>query len=144
MKTRIALIVAGLVLFAIGAYALVDQVPLEAFPNLILWLAAGVVVHDVVIAAVVATVGWAVSRAVPARFRPTVQGGLIVAGVVAIMSIPVVIGAGRTPGNPSLLPLDYGRNLVIVLVVIGALTALFSLVSLRKPSGTDKRKETAA
>ena len=60
------------------------------------------------------------------------------------MAIPVVIGAGRTPTNPSLLPLDYGRNLVIVLVVIAVLTALFSLLSLRKPSGADERQETSA
>ncbi|MBP7972993.1 MAG: hypothetical protein WBB44_06385 [Candidatus Nanopelagicales bacterium] len=144
MKTRIALIAAGLLLLALGAYNLLDQVPLKAFPNLIVWLAAGVVIHDVVIAAGVATIGWAISRAVPARFRAPVQGGLIVAGVVAIMAIPVVIGAGRTPTNPSLLPLDYGRNLVIVLVVIAVLTALFSLLSLRKPSGADERQETSA
>ncbi|MGV1036499.1 MAG: hypothetical protein ACOYD0_05675 [Candidatus Nanopelagicales bacterium] len=144
MKTRISLIAMGLLLFALGAYNLFDQVPLKALPNLIVWLAAGVVVHDVVIAAGVATAGWAISRAVPAKFRASVQGGLIVAGVVAIMAIPVVIGAGRTPANPSLLPLDYGRNLVIILVVIAVITALFSLVSIRKRSGADERQETAA
>jgi hypothetical protein len=87
-------------------------------PALALWLAGSLVAHDLVIAPVVFAVGIAVRRAVPARARAVVQAGLIVTGVVALYSIPLLGGFGRDPGNPSVLPGSYGPALLVVLGLV--------------------------
>ena len=124
MFMRIALIVLGLAMLAIGAYALFSQVDLATMPNLILWLVAGLVIHDAIAMPIVAVVGVLLTRGLPSGPRQLIQGGLIVAAVVSLIALPVVIGGGRTPANPSLLPLDYSRNLVIVLALIGLVVGL--------------------
>jgi len=127
---RIIMAVLGVAFLGIGAYALLSQVALDTLPNLILWLVGGLVVHDAILAPIVAVIGLFLSKSLPDGIRQIVQGGLIVAGVVALIALPVVIGGGKTETNPSLLPLDYSRNLIIVLIIIGAITGLFVLLRL--------------
>ena len=45
------------------------------------------------------------------------------------MALPAVLGIGRRADNPSLLPLDYGRNLAAVLAVIALAAACAVVVS---------------
>ncbi|HEY3682081.1 MAG TPA: hypothetical protein VGL93_03535 [Streptosporangiaceae bacterium] len=78
-----------------------------------LWFAGGVLVHDLVIAPVVVAAGWALRRVA----RP-VRAGLLVSVLVVAGVAPVVLALGRKPDNPSILPLPYGRNLVLVLAVV--------------------------
>jgi hypothetical protein len=124
---RVVLIVVGVLVMAAGTVLVFWSVPLAALPNLGIWLTASVVLHDGVIGLTVAVVGWLLGRAVPDRGAPYVQGGFIVAAVVALTAIPVLLAAGRTPTNPSLLPLDYPRNLLIVIAVIAGVTVLLGL-----------------
>ena len=42
----------------------------------------------------------------------------------------MVAGIGRRADNPSILPLDYGRNLLVVLGLIALVTALI-MIALR-------------
>jgi len=72
-------------------------------------------------------------RVVPARARSVVQGALIVTATVLLVAYPMVNGGGRLPDNPSILPLDYPRNLVIVLVVVWAITAMLVVRAARRP-----------
>ena len=87
------------------------------------WLIGGLVVHDAVLAPLVVAVGWLAARVLPPWLRAPVQVGTLVAGVVTLASIPLLLGRGRRPDNPSANPLDYSRNLFLVLAVI-ALTCL--------------------
>ncbi len=135
---RIAMVGAGVIFLAIGAYALLSQVALDTLPNMIVWLAGGLILHDVVIAAVVAAVGFVLGRWLPDGVRQIVAGGLIVAGIIALVALPVVIGGGRTPSNPTLLPLDYSRNLLIVVVIIGAITGCLVAIRLVRSRGVQQ------
>ena len=141
---RILLILSGVVVIGFGVVLLLNNVAASSYPNLIVWLAAGVVLHDIVLATIVACVGWIIGKMVPIGYRAYVQGGCIVAGAVAIMSIPVVIGAGRKADNPSLLPLDYPRNLLIVLVVIAVVTLVLAAVGQGQRSSTREKQESSA
>jgi hypothetical protein len=89
------------------------------------WLAGGVIAHDAVLAPAVVALGWLVARAVPRTVRGPLQAGALVAGSVALMSAPLWLRPLLGPvsrANPSANPLDYPRNLVLVLAVIAAMT----------------------
>lgn len=132
MKTRITLAVLGAVFIGIGLYNLFTTITFPQLTNLAVWLIGVVVVHDFVIAPAIIAVGFVLSRTVSARIRPIVQGGFIVAAVLTAISIPVVLGLGRYPGNPSLLPLDYGRNLVIILITVAVVTVILAGIRLAR------------
>jgi hypothetical protein len=95
------------------------------------WLLAGVLLHDLVLVPLVAAAGWLVTRAVPATVRPVVRAGLAVAGLVTVVTLPVVSGRGD-PANPSSTPLDYPRNLALVLLAVAAATAAVAAVRARR------------
>lgn len=84
-----------------------------------LWFGAGVVLHDLVIAPLVIAAAWAMRR-VPG----TIRAGVLVSVLVVAGTLPVVLGLGRRPDNPSILPLPYGRNLLLVLAAVWLGTAV--------------------
>ncbi|TDD95894.1 hypothetical protein [Jiangella asiatica] len=91
--------------------------------ELVVWLAGAGVVHDAVIAPAVVLAAWLSGRlAAPAR--TPVRLGLALSAVLTLMFWPVVRGWGRSPSVPSALPLDYGRNLVIVLAAVWAVVGV--------------------
>ncbi|MEV0975167.1 hypothetical protein [Microtetraspora glauca] len=78
-----------------------------------LWFGGGAAVHDLVLVPLVLAVG------VPAsRLRGPYRVGLVIAGMLALVSLPVVLGLGRRADNPSQLPLNYGANVAVVLASI--------------------------
>ncbi|GAA1661809.1 hypothetical protein AB0C27_05765 [Nonomuraea sp. NPDC048882] len=83
-----------------------------------LWFGGVVVAHDGILVPVVLLIGLAVRRAGGA-----VRAVAIVAGTVTLATLPTVLALGRRADNPSILPLDYVRNLLLVLGVL-ALAAL--------------------
>jgi hypothetical protein len=84
--------------------------------------------HDLVLAPVVLLVGAGVRRVVPAGARPLVAGGLLVSGVLGLVAWPLVRGYGRSAGNPSVLPRDYGRGLLVALAATWAVVLVLHLV----------------
>lgn len=107
-------LVVGVACTAVGVAAAVDtSKPLV----LARWMVGLTVAHDLVLAPLVLLAG------VGTRRRPWLAGGLLVSGVVALVAFPVVRGYGRLPGNPSLLPRDYTRGLLLTLGVVWLGTA---------------------
>ena len=96
------------------------------WPVTAVWLLAGVLLHDLVLVPAVAVVGWLVTRLVPGPLRPVVRGGLVVAALVTIVALPVVSGRGD-PANPSSTPLDYPRNLALVLLAVALGTVVLAV-----------------
>lgn len=102
---------AGLLLIAIGGRLLAD-LP-DPF-DVLVWMGGALVLHDGIIAPLVLAAGLAVA-AVPAR--GLVRGALLTAGVLVLVTLPLLLRPG-TPPNPSALPLPYGRNLLLVLAAV--------------------------
>lgn len=98
------------------------------------WAIVAIVLHDAVLIPVIAAVGWLLARLIPAPYRAVVQVALFVSGSVALMSVPLWRGYTSNPGNPTVDPLPYGRNLLLVLGCVwgGAAVALVVL-RLRRP-----------
>jgi hypothetical protein len=52
-----------------------------------------------------------------------------VAGLVTLATLPTVLALGRRADNPSILPLEYGRNLLIVLALVGLITLVSRILA---------------
>lgn len=119
--------IVGLGIVAFGLHGLLNARLIGSVGSWAAYLFGGLIVHDALLAPLAVAASVALIYLVPTRIRPAVQGTLIVAGVVALVAIPVVGGWGRKPGNPTLLPRDYTAGLAIamsVIVVVGLLTAI--------------------
>lgn len=119
---RAGLIAAGILVMG---YALVGV--LTSNPLAVLIFLAGVLIgHDFVLMPAVIGVGALIGRFVPAGNRAVVRVAALCSLAVTVVALPLVLGYGRTPDNPSALPGNYGWGLVIVLGVIwlAALSAM--------------------
>ena len=101
------------------------------------FVVGGALLHDLLVAPLVIVAGVVVARAVPRRARAAVQTALVVSGVVALFAYPLVRGYGLAANNPSSLPHDYGRNLLIVLGVVWAAAAVAVAVGWRVKRSAD-------
>jgi hypothetical protein len=116
---RVAVGAAGVALMGVGASLLVH---VRDVPGVLVWLGGAVVLHDAVIAPVVLLSGLLLVRG---GVRGPARGGLLVAGALTAVALPVLLRPGRT-ANPSVLPLDYPRNWLIALAVVATVTALWA------------------
>jgi hypothetical protein len=96
------------------------------------------IAHDLFLAPAVGIGSLLLARVLPDAVRSVVQGAIVVSGAVVIVSIPVLDGAGRNPNNPSILPHDYGHDLLIVLAAIWAVTG--ALLAWRRIRRADPRR----
>ena len=96
------------------------------------WIVGSAVVHDAVLLPLVLGVGLLARRAVPAAAWAPVRWALATTGVLVLVSWPFVRGYGRSSGNPSLLPRDYGGGLVVALAAVWLAAALLAVVRVRR------------
>lgn len=99
--------------------------------NLAKFVVGGALLHDLLVAPLVILAGVLIARAVPRRVRVPVQAALVVTAVVALFAYPLVRGYGLAVNNPTSLPYNYGRNLVIVVGVVWAVAVAAMLLKLR-------------
>ncbi|MEH0580974.1 MULTISPECIES: hypothetical protein [Streptomyces] len=107
----------GLVLMGVGGSLLLD---VRDLADVLIWLGGAVVLHDALIAPLVLLVGLVVVRG---GVRGPVRGGLLVAGALTAVALPVLLRPGPR-ANSSVLPLDYSRNWLLLLAAVATVTAL--------------------
>ncbi|MEV4642507.1 hypothetical protein AB0J80_34705 [Actinoplanes sp. NPDC049548] len=100
--------------------------------GVVLFLGAVLGLHDAVFMPLVLGAG-----ALLTRSHPLVRAALIVSLAVTLVALPLVLGHGRDPDNPSALPLPYGRGLGAVLIAIWAPTLAF--LALRRSGDRQQR-----
>jgi hypothetical protein len=91
--------------------------------------------HDGLLMPAFLAAGAAVHRLVPATVRPTVQAALVVTAATTLVALPLALGYGRIPDNPSALPRDYRTGLLLVLALVwlgAAATAVVRLARWRR------------
>lgn len=108
----------GWALMAFGVWGILKEARATAPPELAAWVVGAAVMHDLVVAPVVFSVGRSLARASAGPPRAVLQVGLILTGILVLYSIPVVGGFGRLGDNPSLLPQEYGASLVALVVAV--------------------------
>ncbi|MYV65791.1 hypothetical protein GT043_07540 [Streptomyces sp. SID2131] len=125
----------GVGLIVLGAWLVAAE---PASGDVLVWLAGALVVHDGLLAPLVLAVGLLIAGR---SERGLWRGALVIAGSVALVTLPLLLRPGPPP-NPSALPLPYGRNLVIVLAAVAVGAVLPRLVRLwrqrsQRRTGTD-------
>nr|MDT0666796.1 hypothetical protein [Micromonospora sp. DSM 115978] len=109
---RVLCLATGLAALGFGLAGLFGNPRPTDPPNSVAWLVGGVLVHDLVVAPAAVVVGFVLSRLVRPPYRSVVQGALIVSAAVAAASLPLWLGYGGAPGNWTVNPLPYRRNLL--------------------------------
>ena len=87
------------------------------------WLLGGVIVHDAILAPLVflaCAVAW---RLTGVRLRRALALFLLAGGSLVIIALPDILRSGDN-SNPTVTPLDYPRNLTIILGLLAVVAAL--------------------
>ena len=107
--------------------------------GVLLFLAGVLVAHDGILVPIVIGLGFLLGRVLPVGTRPVVRGAAIVSVAVTLVALPLVLGFGRPADNPSVLPLQYGRGLVMLLIGVwaaaGASVAVRAWRRRKRPTG---------
>ncbi|GAB2724444.1 hypothetical protein [Kitasatospora kifunensis] len=118
---RGAVLLGGLVLMGYGLYGMLGDPFITDPVSVLVWGAWALVLHD----------GWWVPLlCLAGRYAvrgPVLRGWLIVAAAVTAVGLPAVLRTGDDNGNPSVLPLPYLRNLLLVLAATAGLALLLAL-----------------
>lgn len=119
---RIVLGLIGGALLLYGALWIIHGLPTSLLLVLGGWLVAVVVIHLGVLSPIVLGVGALLHR-VPDRGRAFLQGGLIVAGIVTVIAVPLMLRQFSQPPVKAMLLQDYRLNLLVLLVIIAVATS---------------------
>ena len=92
--------------------------------GVIVFLVAVLLLHDAVFLPLVLAAGVLLRRIVPPPWRATVRTAAVVDLSVVVVALPLVLGFGRSPGNPTILPRPYAAGLLLIL----ALTTVIAVV----------------
>ncbi|MFE0681479.1 hypothetical protein ACFW17_11800 [Streptomyces sp. NPDC058961] len=121
LSTRSALGAAGLAMMVLGGVLLWGQ---ATHWDVLIWLAGAVVLHDGLIAPLVLGVGLMLGGL---KNRGLPRGALLTAGCLVLIALPLLLRPLPT-ANPSVLPLNYVRGLLICLAVVAALAGMIGAV----------------
>ena len=122
---------AGWAVIGFGARGILEHSIDTRPPDLARFVVGGALLHDLVVAPLVILAGVLVARTVPRRSRAVVQAALAVSGLVALFSYPLVRAYGLAANNPTSLPHNYARNLLVVLGVVWAVAAAVVVLRMR-------------
>lgn len=113
----------GIVMMTCGGLLLAEQP--EPW-RIVLWLVAGVLVHDGLVAPLVIAAA-ALAGAAGVQRRGGARLALIVAGSLTAVALPPLLRPGGV-ANATVLPLDYPRNWLLAMGVVGCLVLLRAVV----------------
>ncbi|MGW7354590.1 hypothetical protein [Streptomyces sp. NPDC054784] len=137
---------AGVALLGFGGWLLVAETRAGTVPDLLRWMVGALVAHDGVLAPLVLLAGAVLRWAYGLRGREArtgsggaygggsygvVRGGLLVGGCLTLVAVPMMLRRGESR-NPTVLPLDYTANWLLLLALTLAVTVALS--ALRAPA----------
>ena len=128
---RLAVGAAGVLVGLYGAYLLLE-LGLSNLVSAVVWLAAGVVVHDGVLGPALVGAGVLVAALVRGPARAPVTAGLVVLGTVTVTAIPVLTRMGARADNPTLLDRHYVVGWLVFAAFVG-LAVLVGVLRSRQP-----------
>lgn len=129
---------AGWSVMGVAVWGIVTEVDVVGFGR---WFVGGLLVHDGLVAPLVAIVGMLCARRIgDRRTRDALMWGLWVTLLVVVAWWPSLTGAGLHADNPSILPRPYVRNAAVVAVVVAVVAGLRAGVRRRRPLGEGMRR----
>lgn len=91
---RLLLGILGVVLGLVGGWQFVAHVPPTGWVRVVVWLGAGIVVHDGLLAPLGVVSGWLVARRSPEPVRPAVRFVGLALLTVVLLAVPLLATGG--------------------------------------------------
>lgn len=126
-RWQVALGIVGVALLIIGFVVLGQEVKPKRYIGILTWLIAAIIIHDGIIAPSVFGVSLLMRRfgaRVPPAVVAIVQGALVIGGIMALIVLPEIIKKSVGTLSTSILPLNYGLNLVIFYAALVLVTGV--------------------
>jgi hypothetical protein len=123
-------VAAGWGLIAIGVRGVLHDADATEPTDLLRWVGGLLLLHDLLLVPIVVAAGYLVGRLAPRVTVIPLQLALSTSAIVIALGWPLVRGYGERSANPSLLPLAYRRNVVVLLAIIWTVTAATVVVRL--------------
>jgi hypothetical protein len=135
--SRLALIAVGILVLGYGGFGLLTSEDSRPVGQ-VLFLAGLLVAHDGVLMPLVLLAGALIGRLVPVTARRAVRLAAVISLAMCVVALPLVLGYGRRPDDPSALPLTYGRGLAVILVLVWTttLTVDLAVASVKKSANS--------
>lgn len=137
--------VLGVIGVAVGLYGgwllLSRGHDLLSLDGVVVWLAAGVVLHDGVLAVLTIAASALALRVAPVPARAPLVVGLVVLGPVTLLAVPVLGRFGARPDNVTLLDRDYTAGWLVLagLTVLAVVVATLVRSRRARPARTADR-----
>ncbi|MGB7450274.1 MAG: hypothetical protein WA892_14270 [Ornithinimicrobium sp.] len=128
---RYAVGAGGVLLGLWGVWLILGSADTADLVDIAIWLAGGVVAHDVLIAAVTLVVAALATRALPDVARAPATVGLVVVGTFTVVAIPFLGRFGASATNETLLDRNYVAGYLIVVAIVVAAVVATSLARAR-------------
>lgn len=142
MTGRVVLGATGVLAAAYGVLLALTRQETGQLVEVAVWLAAGVLVHDVLLSGALLLAGLAGRRFVPPPWRTPATVALVVWGSLTLVAVPVIGRFGARPDNPTLLDRPYALSWVVLLVVTVSVVVLVGLVRRRStPTPSSRRAD---
>ena len=94
-RIRLLLLAIGVAFALVGAYAFIDAEPVGQWLRVVLWLAAGVVLHDAVVAPLALVLGAGVLRRVTHPVvRRVLRAALLLVTATVVVAVPLLATGG--------------------------------------------------
>ena len=123
---RVILIAFGIALLVVCALVLLATVEPTNYVGIAIWFLGALIIHDGILGPVVFGVSVVMrksSRRIPFGVLLIIQGALVIGALFTAIVVPEILKQGIGTANPTLLPLEYGRNLVVFYVALAVVTA---------------------
>ncbi|NDZ94083.1 hypothetical protein G3I13_13050 [Streptomyces sp. SID6673] len=130
---RVSLVLTGCIL-VIRGLALIWSFSSGDRLSIVLWLAAGLLAHDLVFAPLCLLVAAITRRALPPAWCTPVLLALAYTNLLVLLALPVLAPrpAGERPANATILDRPFGWGLTIAIVLVWAVLGAVMVVSARR------------
>jgi hypothetical protein len=129
------LIAVGALLLGMGGLTFLAEVTVDQYPGVVIWLGGAILLHDGVGAMAVfavTVIARRTLRVIPFVVVCIVQAALAISVVVTVLVVPEIVKGWIGSANPTILPLDYARNLALFYAAVAAVTAIAIVIALAR------------
>lgn len=138
MTVRVVLVAVGVAMASYGAMLLLRSGP-DALRSIVVWFAAGILLHDGLFAPLCAAVGLGGRRWLPRRWWAPVACGAVCTVTLLAVAVPTLTRGGALP-NPTVLDRNYPVGLAVALALVWGLVVVAAVAgSVRKGGRAEER-----